>query len=266
MRAAASSEALADEVAGEDTIAEILYTSGTTGRPKGCLHSHRNVVITGMTSALALTMTRDEVTLIAMPIWHASPLNNWLMATLFVGGTTVLLREYHPLHFLQTVQSERVTFYFGAPVSFAAPLQMQPNFAEFDLSSVRAWVYGGGPIGAELARKLAAAYKSETFFQIYGITETGPIGTTLYPSEQVAKAGSIGRVALPGVDMRVVKEDGQDAQPGEIGEIWLRGESVVQGYLDDPEATKKAFAEAAGTRAATSRAWTTTATSSSSTA
>ncbi|HYP85868.1 class I adenylate-forming enzyme family protein [Variovorax sp.] len=227
----------------EDEVAEILYTSGTTGRPKGCVHTHRTVTLSGITSALGLSITRDEVTLIAMPVWHASPLNNWLAGTLYMGGTVVLLREYHPLHFLQAVQGERVTLYFGAPVSFAAPLQAVPGFAEFDLSSVRAWIYGGGPIGPDLARKLAAAYRSDAFYQVYGMTETGPTGTTLYPDEQVAKAGSVGRVALPGVDMRVVRDDGRDARPGEVGEIWLRAGSTMRGYLDDPQATAKALTD-----------------------
>jgi len=241
-RAAAAPLAQDDAPPAPEAIAEVLYTSGTTGQPKGCLHSHQGVALAAITAALALSVTREERTLIAMPIWHSSPLNNWFGATLYMGGTVVLLREYHPQHFLQTVQDEGVTLYFGAPVSYLAPLQRVPDFARYDLSSVRAWVYGGGPIGAETARQLAAAYRSERFYQVYGMTETGPVGTTLYPEEQVERAGSIGRVALPGVDLRVVKPDGTDAAPGETGEIWLRCASAMAGYLDDPEATRAAFA------------------------
>ena len=223
-------------------IAQVLYTSGTTGRPKGCLLSHRAVTLAAITAALGLSITREERTLMAMPIWHSSPLNNWFGGTLYMGGTVVLLREYHPQHFLQAVQDEGVTLYFGAPVSYFAPLQMLPDFARYDLSSVRAWVYGGGPIGAEMAHKLATAYRSDRFYQVYGMTETGPTGTTLYPEEQVERAGSIGRVALPGVDMRVVRDDGEDAGPGDTGEIWLRTGSVMDGYLHDAQATAAAFA------------------------
>ncbi|WP_027014409.1 class I adenylate-forming enzyme family protein [Comamonas composti] len=227
----------------DEDIAQVLYTSGTTGKPKGCLLSHRAVTLSAMTAALGLSITREERTLMAMPIWHSSPLNNWFGGTLYMGGTVVLLREYHPQHFLQSVQDERVTLYFGAPVSFFAPLQMLPNFTDYDLSSVRAWVYGGGPIGAEQAKKLIATYRSDRFYQVYGMTETGPTGTTLYPEEQIERAGSIGRVCLPGVDMRVVcGDDERDARPGEIGEIWLRTDSAMQGYLDDDKATAAAFA------------------------
>lgn len=224
----------------EDQVAEVLYTSGTTGRPKGCLMSHRAVCACAATTAVAFLMTRDERTLIAMPLWHSSPLNNWMLGTLYIGGTLVLLREYEPQAFLQTVQDERVTLYFGAPVSYMLPLQKGLKIADFELDSVRAWIYGGGPIGADTARQLAAAYCSDNFYQAFGMTETGPAGTVLYPHEQIAKAGSIGRVSMPGVDMKVIRSDGHEARTGEIGEIWLKAESMMSGYLDAPESTAEA--------------------------
>ena len=227
----------------DDSIAEILYTSGTTGKPKGCLHSHRNVTLAAMNAALVASICRSDRLLMAMPIWHSSPLNNWFGGTLYVGGSVVLLREYHPLHFLKAVQDEQITVYFGAPVSYFAPLQMVPNFADFDLSGVRAWIYGGGPIGAEMAQKLASAYKSTRFFQVYGMTESGPLGSVLYPEEQVTKAGSIGRGPTPGIAFRVVREDGSDAGPNQVGEIWLKGDTLTQGYLDDPQATQSTFTD-----------------------
>lgn len=229
----------------DNDVAQILYTSGTTGRPKGCVHSHRTVTFAAMAAALATGIGRNERTLMAMPLWHSSPLNNWFGGTLYAGGTVVLLREYHPLRFLQAIERERVTLYFGAPVSYTLPLDTIEHFATFDLSSVRAWLYGGGPIGATQAERLAHAYRSDAFFQVYGMTETGPAGTTLYPDEQIAKAGSIGRQGGPGVDLRVVSMNGdgaRDAQPGETGEIWLKADSMMLGYLADAAATRAAFA------------------------
>ena len=120
---------------------------------------------------------------------------------------------------------------------------MVPNFADYNLGSVRAWLYGGGPIGADVARRLVESYGTTEFRQVYGMTETGPVGTVLYPEEQLTKAGSIGKFALAGVDLRVVGDNGIDVEPEQIGEIWLRADTVMQGYLDDPEATAVAFAE-----------------------
>ncbi|MFE4500827.1 class I adenylate-forming enzyme family protein [Rhodococcus sp. NPDC056743] len=227
----------------ENDPAEILYTSGTTGAPKGCVHSHRNVVGVAITAGLAVSTTRDERLLMAVPIWHASPLNNWFMSTLYMGGTVVLLREYHPVKFLETVQEQRITLCFGPPIIYTTALNLVPNFADYNLSSVRAWLYGGGPIGADVARRLVESYGTTEFRQVYGMTETGPVGTVLYPEEQLTKAGSIGKYALAGVDLRVVGGDGIDVGVGQIGEIWLRADTVMQGYLDDPQATAAAFAD-----------------------
>ena len=222
-------------------IAEILYTSGTTGKPKGCLHTHRSVVMAGITGALAMKLDEGDRMLMAMPIWHSSPLNNWFIGIQYVGGTTVLLREYHPVHFLQAIQQEKCTVYFGAPISYILPIQMVPQFNDFDLTSMRRWIYGGGPMAADTARLVMRSYKSENFYQVYGMTEAGPTGTTLFPRDQLAKAGSIGNRALPGADLRVVRVDGKQAEAGDIGEIWLQSDSMMVGYYKNPEATEAAF-------------------------
>ncbi len=164
-------------VTDEDT-AQILYTSGTTGNPKGCIHTHAGVCVAGSTGQKAISLTSEDRMLVAMPIWHSSPLNNWFAGITIAGGTTVILREYHPLHFLQIVQERQCTVYFGAPISYLLPLQMIPNFGEFDLTSMRAWIYGGGPIAPETVKKLAATYKTDRFYQVYGMTESGPTGTS----------------------------------------------------------------------------------------
>jgi len=228
------------EVSDED-IAEILYTSGTTGKPKGCLHTHRTVIMAGITMAIAIKFTEDDRILMAMPIWHSSPLNNWFIGITYVGGTTVMIREYHPLHFLQTIQDEKCTAFFGAPIAFIMPVQMIPNFDEFDLSSMRVWMYGGGPIPTDTALTLMRKYKSENFYQCYGMTEAGPTGTILFPKDQVRKAGSIGRGGLPGCDVKVMKTDIEPTKPGEVGEIWLKADSMMMGYYKNPGATAEAF-------------------------
>lgn len=229
----------------ETEIAQVLYTSGTTSAPKGCLHTHRSITTVAPYIATTLGLDRDERVLIAMPIWHAAPLNVWFVTTMFLGGTVVLMREYHPLEFLKIIPAQRITAFFGAPIAYLAPLQAAKaagvDLAGLDLSSVRRWTYGGAPIGAEVARRLQQAYRSESFYQVYGMSEMGPTGTALYPHEQIAKAGSIGRCGMPGVDLRVVRADGADAGPGETGEIWLAGDTRMVGYLDNEQATNEVF-------------------------
>lgn len=221
--------------------AEILYTSGTTGLPKGCLHSHSNVIFAGIASSLAYGLDPTDRVLIAMPVWHSFPLNNLLLGSLYVGATVVMMPEYHPVGMLETIQRERCTLFFGAPVAFLMPLRVVPDFERYDLSSIRTFLYGGGPIDADTSRLLAKRYRTERFFQIFGMTETGPTGTLLRPEEQVAKAGSIGRYAVSGCDVKVMRDTETEAKPGEVGEIWMRCQSMMLGYHNDAQATAAAF-------------------------
>ncbi|HSH43302.1 MAG TPA: AMP-binding protein [Arenicellales bacterium] len=229
----------------EDDIAQILYTSGTVARPKGCLHTHRGLATVAAYTSATVGLRREDRFLIAMPIWHASPLNNWFLSMIFMGGTAVLLKEYHPVEFLNIIQVHRTTAFFGAPIAYLAPLQVLKaqgmSLSDFDLSSMRVWTYGGAPMGAETVRTLQRAYGSDNFYQVYGMTEMGPVGAALYPDEQLTKAGSIGAGGMPGVDIRVVTLDGQEALPGQVGELWMRSDTRMLGYLDDAEATKEAF-------------------------
>ncbi len=228
-----------------DMIAEVLYTSGTTSDPKGCEHNHAGLyAVPGHTTA-AVGMRKDDRFLIAMPIWHATLLNNWMLSMVYLGGTVVLLKEYHPVEFLKTVEAEKVTAFFGAPIAYLAPLQVLPTIGktinDFDLSTARLWIYGGAPMGAETMKTLQAAYQSDSFSQVYGMSETGPVGSALYPEEQVIKAGSIGAGGMPGVEIRVVRDDGEAAQAEEVGEIVMRSNTRMVGYLKSPKATAEVF-------------------------
>jgi feruloyl-CoA synthase len=231
----------------ETDIGQLLYTSGTTSNPKGCLHTHRGLCTVPAYTSAAVGLQRDDRFLIAMPIWHASPLNNWFLSMIFMGGTVVLMKEYHPIEFLKLIERHQVTAFFGAPIAYLAPLQVATaqgiDLSSFDLSSVRLWIYGGAPLGADAVRTLQQAYDSDNFYQVYGMSEMGPVGTALYPSEQVGKAGSIGAAGMPGVDVRVVTLAGDDARSGEIGELWMRSDTRMVGYLNDEAATAAAFVD-----------------------
>jgi feruloyl-CoA synthase len=237
-----TSEAFSPVGIDDGAMAQILYTSGTTGKPKGCMMTHERTALNGMFCALFMKMDEASRLLMAMPIWHSSPLNNWFAGILVVGGTVVLLREYHPLHFLETVQNEKCTLFFGSPISYIMPLQL-PNFDSFDLSSMEAWIYGGGPISGDMAGKIMSKYRSDKFYQVYGMTETGPGGMILPPRDQLRKPASIGRTGTPGVNVKVMQADGRRAGAGETGEIWLQAECTMKGYYNNPAATAEVFTE-----------------------
>jgi feruloyl-CoA synthase len=136
----------------ETDIGQVLYTSGTTSSPKGCLHTHRGLCTVPAYTTATVGLQRDDRFLIALPIWHASPLNNWFLSMIFMGGTVVLMKEYHPIEFLKTIERQRVTAFFGAPIAYLAPLQVAKaqgiDLSSFDLSSVQ------------------HAYGSDNFYQV----------------------------------------------------------------------------------------------------
>lgn len=116
-----------------------------------------------------------------------------------------------------------------------------PDIEKYDFSAMRMWVYGGGLLGADMARKLTASCGSDCFVQVYGMSEYGPLGTILYPEEAIAKAGAIGRCGMAGVLLQVRRDDGSLCGVGDVGEIHMKSVAMMQGYLDDPGVTAAAF-------------------------
>lgn len=229
----------------EDAVAQILYTSGTTSAPKGCVHTHRNIAQVAMLITMNMGYLPDERYLLCMPIWHSAPLNIILLPMVFIGGTVVLQREYHPIDSLAMIEKERITTFFGPTIAYAAPIlaakKGAPQLSSYDFSTVRRWNYGGAPIDRETAQLLIDAYRTDQFYNLFGMSEMGPTGCMLRPEDQLRKAGSVGREAMWGNAMRVVKADGTDAGPGETGEIWFSGDTRMREYLNNPEATAAAF-------------------------
>ncbi|MFY3792998.1 class I adenylate-forming enzyme family protein [Ureibacillus sp. MALMAid1270] len=224
----------------EDDLSTILYTSGTTGTPKGVLFSYRNILAVAEMIAIEMEVKPESRMLLMMPLTHSAPLHLFFMSAVLVGATSVLTPTFTPDLFIDTIEIEKTTHFFGAPVAYLVTAS-HPRLQSSDLSSMKWWVYGGAPLSENEVRHLQKAYKTDNLTCVYGLTEAGPSGSILFGYEHKNKAGSVGKRAPFGTELRIVNEEGQDVAVGEIGEVVLYGEGNMVGYYRDEEATKAAF-------------------------
>jgi fatty-acyl-CoA synthase len=220
-------------------VAFILYTSGTTGRPKGATLTHSNVVWNCYNLLVGVDVAGDEVTLIGAPLFHVAALDQCLLPTLLKGGRSVIMPAWDVDTAFDLIGRHRVTWMFGVSAMFAG-LAKSPRWPGADLSSVRSVMSGGAPV----PEALIAAYQRRglTFCQGYGMTETAPGATFLEARESVDHLGSAG-LPVFFADVRCVRPDLTDTEPGEPGEVLVRGPNVTPGYWNDPQATRDAFAD-----------------------
>ena len=225
-----------EPVAGDDP-ALVLYTSGTTGRPKGATLTHENLVWNSLNLMLDVDVAGDEVTLISAPLFHVAALDQTLLPTFLKGATSVIMPRWDVDDCLDLIERYGVTWMFGVTAMFAG-LAQSPRWDGADLSSVRNLMSGGAPIPESLIRSYHK--RGLVFCQGYGLTETAPGATFLAEGMSETKVGSAG-VAHFFVDVRVVRPDLTEVEPGEPGEVLIRGPNVTPGYWEDEGATAAAF-------------------------
>ncbi|CAO5155783.1 Long-chain-fatty-acid--CoA ligase [Frankia sp. AiPs1] len=229
----------------ESDPAVVLYTSGTTGSPKGAELTHSNMVLNATVSAEVFGAAERDVHLVALPLFHAFGQTTNLNAGLFSGATLVLLPRFEPEAALATLLRESVTFFAGVPTMYWALLH-SPAAAGFDLDRIadnlRLCVSGGSAMPVELLRTFEGRF-GVAILEGYGLSETSPVAT-FNRADRPRRAGSIG-LPIWGVEVRVVREDGSTAAVDETGELRVRGHNVMRGYLGQPEATAAAI-DAAG--------------------
>ena len=226
------------EIDGEDLYC-LLYTSGTTGLPKGVMIPHRQVAWNGYNTVASWQLQESDISTIFTPLYHAGGLMVFLVPLFVIGGTIVLHRHFDADEVWRTIEKEGCTVLLAVPTIYKM-LRESPLFPTVDLRRVR-WLISGG---APLPNYLIEAYQKRgvTFKQGFGMTEVGVNGFAMTVEDSIHKVGSIGKPMMF-TEVRLVDENGEDVATGEVGEMWFRGAHVCRGYWRNEEATRKALDE-----------------------
>ena len=219
---------------GDDDLALLPYTSGTTGRPKGAMLTHDNLASNHrQMEQTRLSVVEGDVVLCVLPLFHIYALNVAMAFSLSRGATVLLIERFDPLQTLEAISSQRASVIIGAPPIYIAWVNT-PGAEEYDLASVRYAVSGAAP----LPKQVLARFHDElgvAIWEGYGLTETSPLLTTVAMND-APLAGSVGR-PVPGVELRLLDDKGNDVGGGDPGEVVVRGPNVFQGYWRDEQAT-----------------------------
>lgn len=214
----------------------ILYTSGTTGLPKGALFDHHRTLWTAVAVQPIVGLRERESLLHAAPLYHAAELCILLIPGLLVGAKHVILDAFEPGAVLRTMAAEKTTVFFGVPTMYRFLLD-HPESASTDLTSWRVGLFGAAPMPGSLVVALSERFRDVELVQLCGQTEGGPGGIYSNAQQVAERPDASGRQALPMSSCRVVDLDGADVSDGEVGELILRSENMMKGYWRNPEAT-----------------------------
>ncbi|TCP52098.1 fatty-acyl-CoA synthase [Tamaricihabitans halophyticus] len=228
-----------DVSVGDDDLVQLLYTSGTTARPKGAMMTHRALLHEYLSCLSALDLAAEDEPLHVMPLYHSAQLHVFLMPALMIGSTNHLLETPEPGEILRRIERYGHRSFFAAPTLWVA-LANHPEFAERDLGSLRKAYYGASIMPVPVLRRLQEALPQLGFYNCFGQSEIAPLATVLRPEEHAERGDSAGRPVLF-VELRVVDPAGEDVPAGELGEVVYRSPQLCTGYWDKPEDTEEAF-------------------------
>jgi len=216
----------------------ILYTAGTTGRPKGVLQTFGMVLYNALNIGLGIDLTSQDVSLNLLPCFHTGGLNMYANPTFHVGGTAIIQRAFDPAESLRLLSTEATAF-FGVAANYLF-MSQHPDFERTDLSHVRSWASGGSALPTSVLE--AYARRGITIQQGFGMTETGPTVFLVDKEHALSKAGSVGKPQMH-VQVRIVDGRGRDLPANQPGELLIQGPGVTPGYWQLPEVTAKAIEE-----------------------
>ncbi|MEI2734201.1 MAG: class I adenylate-forming enzyme family protein [Rhodoblastus sp.] len=253
IRAAATGAQSFDELLGEgaacpvhtpheEDVAVILYTSGTTGRPKGAQLTHLGIIHSALAFSRTFALAEQDRGYVAVPLSHVTGLVGVAMATMIAGGAVVLMRQaFKAPDFIAQAAREKITFAIVVPAIYSL-CAMSPALDEHDLSAWRIGSFGGAPMPAPTIQALAKKLPRLDLVNAYGATETTSPATIMPAPLWRENVDSVGRVVHCGV-IRIVDDEGRDVAPGAPGEIWIAGPMVVPGYLNRPDANASEFVD-----------------------
>lgn len=225
----------------EEDICCIIYTSGTTGKPRGAVFNHRKIVYNAsVIGALNHRYNFYTRSLIMMPMFHSAPLNNHVLGTIFVGGTSIILHKYDAELFLDTIQKEKITHFFGPAVAYLTCVKSY-DVSKYDLTSVQMFIMGGSPASSQDLDKIIESFKLQgRFMQVYGLTEGGPSGCALFPEDIENKSSSIGLGGCLGSELTIVDSDRNViTEPQIVGELAVFSECNMLEYFNDKSKTNE---------------------------
>ena len=227
------------EAVDEDEAATILYTSGTTGRPKGAMLTHLNIAHSVIHYASAMELTAEDRGLLAVPMSHVTGLVALVDAMIHCAGALVVMPSFKATEFIDLAARYRITYSLIVPAMFNLCL-LAPNFDEADLSAWRVSGYGGAIMPEATLERIAARLSNLKLLNCYGATETTSPAAIMPPEQTVARKESVG-LAVPCGHILVMDPDGVEVPPGEPGEIYIGGAMIVPGYFNNPEASEREF-------------------------
>ena len=224
-----------------DDPSTIMYTSGTTGHPKGAIITHGMTFWNCVNLGVPALITPNTVQLVILPLFHTGGLNCYANPVLHAGGRIVIARTFDPGEALRIIgdPSYEVTHFFGVPAPYQFMMQ-HPDFDTTDLSRLQVAGVGGAPCALAIMERWAE--RGIEVAQGFGMTETSPGAIFLDPADAMRKIGSTGK-ELMHTEARIVNDDGEDCGPNEVGELWVRGPHITPGYWNRPDATADAFVD-----------------------